>query len=256
MSDLEVDILIVGAGPAGLYGAYYVGERALSCAVVDSLSEVGGQVTAMYPEKQIYDVAGFPAVTGRDLVRGLTAQAAQRDPVYLLGQEAEGLEKLDDGRFRVTTSKTEVSPGRNKARRDRGRPGSVLRSEACRRPARSVRRCPGPRQRLPIAVEIFVAGARADLEIEREIGAFRNADLVGADDVGDLAADRQKRARREARRNVERDQMGIFALVDIVHEAGDDQGIGHGEAERASGNSGRKAPQDQSLDARVTELFQ
>jgi ferredoxin/flavodoxin---NADP+ reductase len=111
MSDLEVDILIVGAGPAGLYGAYYVGERGLSCAVVDSLSEVGGQVTAMYPEKQIYDVAGFPAVTGRELVRGLTAQAAQREPSYLLGQEAQQLEKLEDGRFRVTTSKTEVVAG-------------------------------------------------------------------------------------------------------------------------------------------------
>ncbi len=111
MSDLEVDILIVGAGPVGLYGAYYVGERGLSAAVVDSLSEVGGQVTAMYPEKQIYDVAGFPAVTGRDLVRGLTAQAAQRDPSYLLGQEAQQLEKLDDGRFRVTTTKTEVIAG-------------------------------------------------------------------------------------------------------------------------------------------------
>ena len=108
---LEVDILIVGAGPVGLYGAYYCGERTLSCAVVDSLSEVGGQVTAMYPEKQIYDVAGFPAVTGRDLVRGLAAQASQRDPSYLLGQEAQQLEKLDDGRFRVTTTKSEVVAG-------------------------------------------------------------------------------------------------------------------------------------------------
>ena len=108
---LEVDILIVGAGPVGLYGAYYCGERSLSCAVVDSLSEVGGQVTAMYPEKQIYDVAGFPAITGRELVRGLAAQASQRDPSYLLDQEAQQLEKLDDGRFRVTTTRTEVVAG-------------------------------------------------------------------------------------------------------------------------------------------------
>jgi len=108
---LEVDILIVGAGPVGLYGAYYCGERSLSCAVVDSLSEVGGQVTAMYPEKQIYDVAGFPAITGRELVRGLAAQASQRDPSYLLDQEAQQLKKLDDGRFRVTTTRTEVVAG-------------------------------------------------------------------------------------------------------------------------------------------------
>jgi ferredoxin/flavodoxin---NADP+ reductase len=109
--DLEVDMLIIGAGPVGLYGAYYVGERGLSAAVVDSLSEVGGQVTAMYPEKQIYDVAGFPSVSGRDLVRGLAAQASQRNPTYLLGQEAQQLAPLGDGRFRVTTTRTSVVCG-------------------------------------------------------------------------------------------------------------------------------------------------
>ena len=110
-SEVEVDILIVGAGPVGLYGAYYVGERGLSVAVVDSLSELGGQITAMYPEKQIYDVAGFPAVTGRDLVRGLAAQASQHRPTYLLDQEAQRLDRLDDGRFRVGTTRTDVVCG-------------------------------------------------------------------------------------------------------------------------------------------------
>ena len=105
---VEVDVCIVGAGPVGLYGAYYTGQRGLSVAVVDSLSEVGGQVTAMYPEKQIYDVAGFPSVSGRDLVRGLVAQAAQMQPTYLLGQEARELERLDDGRMTVRTTRTEV----------------------------------------------------------------------------------------------------------------------------------------------------
>jgi len=111
MRSEDVDILIVGAGPVGLYGAYYVGERGLTAAVVDSLSEVGGQITAMYPEKQIYDVAGFTSVSGRDLVRGLAAQASQRNPTYLLGQEAQRLETLDDGRFRVTTTRAEVTCG-------------------------------------------------------------------------------------------------------------------------------------------------
>ncbi len=105
----EVDVCIVGAGPVGLYGAYYTGQRGLSVAVVDSLSEVGGQVSAMYPEKQIYDVAGFPAITGRDLVRGLVAQAAQMSPVYLLGQEAQRLDRSEDGSLRVTTTRTEVT---------------------------------------------------------------------------------------------------------------------------------------------------
>jgi ferredoxin/flavodoxin---NADP+ reductase len=112
----EVDILIVGAGPVGLFGAYYAGARGLSVAVVDSLSQVGGQVTAMYPEKQIYDIAGFPAVSGRELVSGLFAQAAQHSPSYLLGQEAQVLTHVPtvDGpdRLRVTTSTgTEVSCG-------------------------------------------------------------------------------------------------------------------------------------------------
>ncbi len=102
----------MGAGPVGLYGAYYAGVRGLSVAVVDSLSQVGGQVTAMYPEKQIYDIAGFPAVSGRDLVQGLVAQAAQQDPTYLLGQEAQDLDRLEDGRLRVTTSTgTRVTSG-------------------------------------------------------------------------------------------------------------------------------------------------
>lgn len=72
----EVDVAVIGAGPAGLFAAYYAGFRGLSVAVVDALPEPGGQITAMYPEKLIHDVAGFPAVKGRDLVANLVAQAA------------------------------------------------------------------------------------------------------------------------------------------------------------------------------------
>ncbi|HEX2417016.1 MAG TPA: NAD(P)/FAD-dependent oxidoreductase [Micromonosporaceae bacterium] len=103
---IEVDIAIVGAGPTGLFAAYYAGFRGLSVAVIDALPEPGGQVTAMYPEKMIYDVAGFPAVKGRDLVTNLVEQAAPYHPRYLLGQRAEAVEygsdeqpvlKLDSG---------------------------------------------------------------------------------------------------------------------------------------------------------------
>lgn len=97
-----VDVLIVGAGPVGLYGVYYAGVRGLSVAVVDSLPEPGGQVTAMYPEKPIYDIAGFPSVRGRDLVDNLIRQAARYHPTYLLGEQAHDLVRADtaDGRQR------------------------------------------------------------------------------------------------------------------------------------------------------------
>ncbi|MBX6354909.1 MAG: NAD(P)/FAD-dependent oxidoreductase [Micromonosporaceae bacterium] len=91
----EVDIAIVGAGPTGLYAAYYAGFRGLSVALVDALPEPGGQVTAMYPEKVIYDVAGFPAIRGRDLVKNLVEQAAPYHPEYLLGIRAQELTYSD-----------------------------------------------------------------------------------------------------------------------------------------------------------------
>jgi len=95
---LEVDVAIVGAGPTGLFAAYYAGFRGLSIAVIDALPEPGGQITAMYPEKAIFDVAGFPTIKGRDLVHNLVAQAATFDPTYLLGVQAEKLSYLEDSR--------------------------------------------------------------------------------------------------------------------------------------------------------------
>jgi len=87
----DVDLAIVGAGPTGLFAAYYAGFRGLSTAVIDALPEPGGQVTAMYPEKMIFDVAGFPAIRGRDLVTNLVEQAAQFSPDYFLGVRADKL---------------------------------------------------------------------------------------------------------------------------------------------------------------------
>ena len=94
---MDYDLVVIGAGPTGLFAAYYAGFRGLSMAVVDSLPEPGGQVTAMYPEKMIYDVGGFPAIRGRDLVQGLVDQAAPWKPDYLLGRKAEKLESVGEG---------------------------------------------------------------------------------------------------------------------------------------------------------------
>src|SRR5215470_4304435 len=107
---VDVDLVVVGSGPVGLYATYYAGFRGMRTAVIDSLPEPGGQVSALYPEKLIYDVAGLPAVKGRDLVAGLLDQANSYSPHWLLGQSAQSLERLDDGRLRiVTTSGTEVT---------------------------------------------------------------------------------------------------------------------------------------------------
>src|SRR5690606_41896926 len=80
---LSADLLIVGAGPTGLYAAYYAGFRGLSTVIVDSLPEAGGQITAMYREKMIHDVAGVPSVRGRELGNAAVEQASQWNPTFL-----------------------------------------------------------------------------------------------------------------------------------------------------------------------------
>jgi thioredoxin reductase len=108
---VDTDLLVIGAGPTGLFATYYAGFRGLRVAVVDSLPELGGQITAMYPEKAILDVAGFPSVKGRDLVAGLVEQANGARPEYLLERTAL---TLDHGGDRVTVGLddgTEVTAG-------------------------------------------------------------------------------------------------------------------------------------------------
>ena len=107
----ETDLLIIGAGPTGLFAAYYAGFRGFRVAVVDSLPELGGQITAMYPEKQILDVAGFPTVKGRDLVEGLVAQAATAHPEYFLDRTATTLERRGDSVVVGLDDGTEIRAG-------------------------------------------------------------------------------------------------------------------------------------------------
>ncbi|CAB4930750.1 MAG: NAD(P)-binding protein [Actinobacteria bacterium] len=94
---LTADLVVVGAGPAGLYATYYAGFRGMSVVVVDTLAQPGGQMTALYPEKPVFDVAGFPRVRAQDLVDDLVAQAALAEPTYLLGHRALELEEDADG---------------------------------------------------------------------------------------------------------------------------------------------------------------
>ncbi|MEA5155310.1 NAD(P)/FAD-dependent oxidoreductase [Raineyella sp.] len=101
----HVDLLVVGAGPAGLYAAYCAGFRGLRTAVVDALPEIGGQVVGMYPEKAILDIAGYPAVRGRDLINALVLQAETFGPEFWLDEEVQGLTSTPGaGEVVLTTS--------------------------------------------------------------------------------------------------------------------------------------------------------
>ena len=89
------DITIIGGGPAGLFALFYAGMRGATAQIVDALPELGGQLAALYPEKFIFDVAGYPKVLAKDLVRALADQAAQfQQPVHL-GQRVTGLDERD-----------------------------------------------------------------------------------------------------------------------------------------------------------------
>ncbi|UCG62863.1 MAG: NAD(P)/FAD-dependent oxidoreductase [Candidatus Zixiibacteriota bacterium] len=101
------DITFVGAGPVALYGMYYSGLRRTRSKVIDMLGEVGGGLMALYPEKYIYDVAGFPKILAKDLVKQLRQQADQYEHTYCLEEKVIGLEKLPDGTVRLTTPKAE-----------------------------------------------------------------------------------------------------------------------------------------------------
>lgn len=103
MESYKTDIVIIGAGPVGLFAVFQAGMLGMKCHVVDALPDLGGQCSALYPEKPIYDIPSRPMVTGGDLIERLQAQAAPFDPQYHLGQQVQGLEQQGD-EWVVTTS--------------------------------------------------------------------------------------------------------------------------------------------------------
>src|SRR5438552_15391409 len=104
------DLTIIGAGPAGLFAAYYAGFRGLRTKLIDSQPDLGGQVTALYPDKLIYDVAGFPKILGKDLVTNLVAQAMQYQPTVHLTESVHRLDRLPDSTIRLGTDLGEHLP--------------------------------------------------------------------------------------------------------------------------------------------------
>ncbi len=101
------DISVIGAGPTGLFAAFYAGLRGARTQVIDSLEEVGGALTAIYPEKYIYDVIGFPRVLAKDFVEQCDVQAQRSEPIVRLNEEVLTLERTDDGLIRLGTSQGE-----------------------------------------------------------------------------------------------------------------------------------------------------
>ncbi len=104
-TQIKADVVIIGAGPAGLFAAFQAGMLDLKCHLVDALDDIGGQLSALYPEKPIYDIPGFPEVLAGELVSMLEAQAQSFGPTYHLSQQVDDLKPLPGGRWQVTTSK-------------------------------------------------------------------------------------------------------------------------------------------------------
>jgi len=100
---IKTDILIIGAGPTGLFAVFEAGLLKLKCHIIDALPQPGGQLAELYPKKPIYDIPGFPEVLAGDLVDNLMEQIKSFQPGFTLGEKAETIEKLEDGSFIVST---------------------------------------------------------------------------------------------------------------------------------------------------------
>jgi thioredoxin reductase (NADPH) len=101
---IATDMIIIGAGPVGLFAVFEAGLLGIRCHLIDNLDKVGGQCAELYPDKPIYDIPAVPRCTGQELVDRLMEQCAPFEPVFHLSQQAQALTHLPDGRWRVTTT--------------------------------------------------------------------------------------------------------------------------------------------------------
>lgn len=108
MSSIQTDVLIIGAGPVGLFAVFELGLLDMKCHLVDILDRPGGQCTELYPEKPIYDIPAWPSISAQGLVDQLMEQIAPFRPEFSFNRMVSSLERLDDGSFRATTDENEV----------------------------------------------------------------------------------------------------------------------------------------------------
>lgn len=109
---IETDIIIIGAGPVGLFAVFEAGLLKMRCHLIDYLPQPGGQLTEIYPKKPIYDIPGYPTVLAGELVDNLMQQIAPFHPGFTLGERAEKLERLGDGSFILTTDRGTIHKGK------------------------------------------------------------------------------------------------------------------------------------------------
>ena len=110
---IDTDIIIIGAGPVGLFTVFEAGLLKLRCHLIDALPQPGGQLTEIYPKKPIYDIPGFPSVLAGDLIENLMQQSAPFKPGFTLGERAEIIRQNEDGMFEVITSKGTIHKAPN-----------------------------------------------------------------------------------------------------------------------------------------------
>jgi len=103
----RTDILVIGAGPVGLFTVFQAGMLGMKCSVIDALEQIGGQCSALYPEKPIYDIPGYPEISGQGLIDNLAKQAHPFSPTFYLDQKAVKLIKTNYG-YQVVTSKDKI----------------------------------------------------------------------------------------------------------------------------------------------------
>ena len=101
---IKTDIIIIGAGPVGLFAVFEAGLMKLKCHLIDAIPEVGGQLIEIYPKKPIYDIPGYPTILAGELINNLMEQASPFKPSFTLGERAEKINKQVDGNFIVTTN--------------------------------------------------------------------------------------------------------------------------------------------------------
>lgn len=105
---IKTDVIIIGAGPVGLFTVFEAGLLKLKCHLIDALPQVGGQLTEIYPKKPIYDIPGYPSILASDLVKNLMEQIKPFKPTFTLGERAQSIERLENNRFRLVTSRGSI----------------------------------------------------------------------------------------------------------------------------------------------------